>query len=295
MYLVTGTNGFLGRILVDTLGQPCQSLSRTNAQHNIDLATEVPSFAVAPEVVVHAAGKAHSVPKTSEEARAFFDVNLTGTQNLVKGLENALSLPKAFIFISTVAVYGRDMGTDISETQPLQGDSPYAQSKRQAEDFLQTWGRKTGVRVGILRLPLVVGPNPPGNLGTMIHGIKTSRYIRIGSGATRKSVVLAADIATVLPVLAERGGVYNLTDGQPPSFAELEEVICRQLGRPLPKALPLPIAKLLGKVGDVIGERSPVNSATIEKMTTDLTFDDSKARKTLGWQPRKAIDYLEVS
>ena len=297
MYLVTGTNGFLGRILVQGLGergQPYQTLSRQGAQHNVDLAKEVPSFATAPDIVVHAAGKAHSTPKTAEQAQAFFDINLKGTQNLVRGLEDAVHLPEAFIFISTVAVYGRDTGTDISETQPLEGSSPYALSKRQAEEFLQTWGRERGVRVGIVRLPLVVGPNPPGNLGAMIHGLKTGRYVRVGSGATRKSVVLAADIVGILPALAARGGVYNLTDGQPPSFAELEETICHQLGRPLPKTLPLPLAKLLGKVGDVLGERSPINSATVEKMTSDLTFDDHKARKTLGWQPRQALDYLEV-
>ena len=298
MYLVTGANGFLGRILVqglESLGQVCQTLSRTNAQHNVDLAQEIPSFEVAPDIVVHAAGKAHSVPKTAAQAQTFFDVNVTGTQNLVEGLERASSLPKAVIFISTVAVYGRDTGTDISETHPLEGNSPYALSKRQAEDFLQTWGRERGVRVGIVRLPLVVGPNPPGNLGAMIHGLKTGRYVRIGSGATRKSVVAAADIADIVPALAARGGVYNLTDGRAPSFAELEETICRQLGRPLPKALPLPLAKLLGRVGDVLGERAPVNSATIEKMTSDLTFDDAKAKKTLSWQPHPALDCLEVS
>ncbi len=297
MYLVTGTNGFLGRVLVrglEHMGQPYQTLSRQGAQHNVDLAKEVPVFEVAPDVVVHAAGKAHSVPKTAAEAQVFFDVNVEGTRNLTKGLENAPRLPEAFLFVSTVAVYGRDSGTDISETHPLTGNSPYALSKRQAEDFLLNWGRERDVRVGIVRLPLVVGPNPPGNLGAMIRGLKTGRYVRIGSGDTRKSVVLAADVAGILPALAARGGVYNLTDGQAPSFAELEATICRQLGRPLPKTLPLFLAKLLGRVGDVIGERSPVNSATIEKMTSDLTFDDGKARKTLGWQPRRALDYLEV-
>lgn len=295
MYLVTGANGFLGRILVENLDQPYQTLSRTNAQHKVDLSREVPSFAVPPDIVVHAAGKAHSTPKTAAEAQAFFDVNLTGTRNLIEGLEQAPTLPQAVIFISTVAVYGRDTGSDIAETHPLEGSSPYALSKRQAEAFLQSWGRDRGVRIGILRLPLVVGPNPPGNLGAMIRGLKTGRYLRIGAGDTRKSVVLAADIAAILPALAEKGGVYNLSDGHHPSFAELEAVICRQLGRPLPKTLPLPLARALGRVGDLLGERSPVTSATVEKMTSDLTFDDGKARKTLDWRPRRALDYLEVS
>ena len=73
---------------------------------------------------MHIAGKAHSVPKTEQEAQTFFDVNLRGTQNLVKGLERLDTLPRAFLFISTVAVYGVDQGTNISETHPLKGDTP---------------------------------------------------------------------------------------------------------------------------------------------------------------------------
>ena len=293
MYLVTGANGFLGQIVVSQLEQPYVTLSRSNAIYRTDLAREVPELTEAPEVVLHIAGKAHSVPDTEQEAQAFFDVNLRGTQNLVKGLERLGTLPRAFLFISTVAVYGADKGTNISETHPLKGDTPYALSKIQAEAFLETWGEQQKVQIGILRLPLIAGPNPPGNLGAMIRGIRTGKYLRFGQGATRKSVVLAEDIASVLPALSERGGTYNLTDGYHPSFAELENEISRQLGKSPPRAVPLPVAHLLGKVGDVVG-RFPVNSATIEKMTSDLTFDDTKARNTIGWKPRRVLDYLEI-
>ena len=293
MYLVTGANGFLGQNLVPRLEQPYVTLSRSNATYPVDLAQEVPELSEAPEVVLHLAGKAHSVPTTDAERQAFFNVNLRGTQNLVKGLEQ-VGLPRAFVFVSTVAVYGVDEGVAVAEAHPLQGDTPYALSKIQAEAFLEAWGAEHGVRVGILRLPLIAGPNPPGNLGAMIRGIKTGKYLRFGRGETRKSVVLARDIAYVLPALLEYGGTYNLTDGYHPSFAELENEISRQLGKKPPRAVPLPVAHLLGKVGDVVG-RFPVNSSTVEKMTSDLTFDDTKARDTLDWTPRPVLDNLEVS
>lgn len=293
MYLVTGANGFLGRNVVPRLRQPYVTLSRSDATYPVDLARNVPRLQEAPEVVLHLAGKAHSVPTTDAEKEAFFQVNLKGTQNLVAGLER-VGLPRAFVFVSTVAVYGVDEGIDITETHPLQGDTPYALSKIQAEAFLEAWGTERGVRVGILRLPLIAGPNPPGNLGAMIQGIKTGKYLRFGRGKTRKSVVLAQDVASVLPALLERGGTYNLTDGYHPSFAELENEISQQLGKAPPRAVPLSVAHLLGKVGDVVG-RFPVNSSTVHKMTSDLTFDDAKARGRLNWAPRRVLDHLEVS
>ncbi len=294
MYLITGGSGFLGRVLLEELGGSVQTLGRSGATYCADLATETPELKGGFDIVVHAAGKAHSVPRTQAEAKAFFEVNLEGTKNLARGLERSSALPRAIIFISTVAVYGLESGANITEAHPLQGTSPYALSKIQAEAFLQTWGQHTGVRIGILRLPLVVGPNPPGNLGAMIEGIKTGRYLRIGRGETRKSVVLAADLPQVFPKLAEKGGVFNLSDGHHPSFAELEATICQRLGKPLPRALPLSVAKALGKLGDLAGGRAPVTSAKVQKLTSELTFDDAKARNILGWRPRRAVDYLLV-
>ena len=74
-------------------------------------------------------------PKTKAEKQAFFDVNLQGTKNLCAALERR-GVPRAFIFISTVAVYGCEYGEEITEEYPLGGKTPYAMSKRLAEEFL---------------------------------------------------------------------------------------------------------------------------------------------------------------
>ena len=59
-------------------------------------------------MVIHAAGKAHSVPKTAFEKQQFYDINVLGTQNLLAGFEK-IGLPKQFVFISSVAVYEKKM------------------------------------------------------------------------------------------------------------------------------------------------------------------------------------------
>jgi hypothetical protein len=48
----------------------------------------------------------------------------------------------------------------------------------------------------------------------------------------------------------------------------------------------------MGYLGDCISQKSPMNSLIIKKITSDLTFDDSKAR-SLGWKPQSVIEYLK--
>src|SRR5215210_7641790 len=160
-YLLTGANGFLGRYIQEHLmvsGKTIISLGRRRGNDIIcNLSSAVPVFSQVIDVVVHAAGKAHMIPTTEAEKRDFFDVNLTGTQHVCKGLEALPHLPNAFVFISTVAVYGKDEGQNISEQHPLLGTTPYAKSKIEAEQFLQQWCADNGIKLSILRLPLIAG------------------------------------------------------------------------------------------------------------------------------------------
>ncbi|MES2774866.1 MAG: NAD-dependent epimerase/dehydratase family protein [Bacteroidota bacterium] len=298
-YLLTGAAGFLGKYIDDFLrgaGHRITRIGRSASSDIVcDLALEIPVVSTSADVVVHAAGKAHMVPKTAAEKKAFFDVNLTGTKNLCTALEALPVKPKAFVFISTVAVYGVDAGENIDEQHPLGGTTPYAQSKIAAEVFLTEWCEKNGVLLSILRLPLVAGSNPPGNLGAMIKGIKSGKYYNIDGGLAKKSVVMAGDIAKWIPVVAEKGGIYNLTDGDHPSFAGLASVIARQLGKPSPKNIPGWIAKGIALVGNMLGSKAPINSDKLQKITATLTFNDGQARKAFGWKPQRVLDVFTIS
>lgn len=53
-----------------------------------NLAKEVPVLDKRYDVVLHACGKAHVVPKTEAEKQVFFDVNYTGTIHLCDALES---------------------------------------------------------------------------------------------------------------------------------------------------------------------------------------------------------------
>jgi nucleoside-diphosphate-sugar epimerase len=243
--------------------------------------------------VLHACGKAHVVPKTEAEKQAFYAVNSTGPVNLCNGLEK-VGVPKALIFISTVAVYGCEYGDLINESHSLEGDSPYAKSKIMAEEYLTKWCLDHHVRLGILRPSLLAGKDAPGNLGAMVNGIKKGFYMNIAGGKVIKSILMAEDIAHLLPLLEEKGGVYNVCDTRQPSFGEISASIAKQLGKGKPLNLPYWMAWCLAKVGDLLGSKFPINSYKIEKMTKSLTFSNEKARRELGWEPLDVLTNYKI-
>lgn len=290
--LFTGGTGFLGKNVMPLLQEQydvttCGITPDDMIQAN--LAKMVPELLEQYDIVLHAAGKAHVVPKTEEEKQLFFDINYQGTVNLCKALEH-VGVPKALVFISTVAVYGCEYGELITEDHPLNGDTAYAKSKIMAEEYLTKWCSEHGVTLGILRPSLLAGKNAPGNLGAMVNGVRKGFYMNIAGGKVTKSVLMAEDIARLLPLVAEKGGVYNVCDTRQPSFGELSVSVARQLGKRKPISIPYWMAWCMAKVGDLLGSKAPINSYKLEKMTKSLTFSNEKARRELGWEP---LDVLE--
>lgn len=293
--LFTGGTGFLGNNIrpilsknyeVTTVGITPQDMIHSN------LAKDVPELPEHYHVVLHACGKAHSVPKTEAEKQVFFDVNYQGTVNLCQGLEK-VGVPKSFVFISTLSVYGTSVGEGIDETHPLDGTSPYAKSKIMAEEFLSDWAKKNNVILSILRPSLMVGPNAPGNLGAMVNGIKKGRYFNINHGAARKSLLMVYDIANVLPLLVEKGGVYNICDDTHPSYGELSKIMCEQLGKRPPLSIPMWVAKPLAWVGNII-PGFPFNTYRLKKLTGTCTYSNEKIKSSLGWHPLSVLDNYKI-
>lgn len=294
--LFTGGTGFLGRNIkpildknyeVTTIGIMDADMIKAN------FVSDIPQLPERYDIVLHAAGKAHVYPKTEAERQAFYDVNLNGTIHLCDALEN-IGLPKAFIFISTLNVYGDEPGNmNTEEDRPLVGSSPYADSKIMAEQYLNDWCQKKNVVLTILRPALLAGKGAPGNLGAMINGIRTGAYLSIAGGKAKKSVLMVDDIAHLVPLVAEKGGVYNVCDDHNPSFGELEATIAKQLGKRKPINIPYWMAKCLALIGDVF-HFFPINSARLEKIVTSDTWSNEKAKRELGWQPMDVLENYKI-
>lgn len=293
--LFTGGTGFLGNNIKPVLDNAYEVTTigiSDKDEIKANFVNEIPKLPERYDVVLHAAGKAHIYPKTPEEIQAFYDINHKGTVNLCRALEKT-GVPKSFIFISTSAVYGIDNGNYVTEDYPLKGDTPYARSKIMAEEFLQDWCKRNNVILTILRPSLIAGENAPGNLGAMVNGIKTGAYLSISHGKARKSLLMAQDIANLIPIVEDKGGIYNVCDNDHPSFGQLEEIIATQLGKRKPISIPYWFAKCLALVGDVI-KPFPINSNRLSKIVVSDTLSSEKAQRILAWKPMSSLENYRI-
>jgi nucleoside-diphosphate-sugar epimerase len=266
--LLTGSTGFLGTSLIMkwyNLPVLITGLARSDADLICDLYYDVPVFDSPFDTVIHAAGLAHR--KASDQE--FYQVNYQGTKNLLKGLEG--NLPKKIIFISSILVYGLESGSLIDENTPCHPTTAYGESKLMAEQAVRNWAEEKGVKALILRLPLVNGENPPGNLGAMREAMKKGRYFRIGKGNARKSWVQATEIAEFILNNPDLEGTYNLTSANHPTLAEIENQIAQELNLPEPKSIPYGMAWLAAHTFGLL-PGFPLSLARFRKLTAELTF-----------------------
>ena len=281
--LLSGSSGFLGKAIKKYFEQQFKEIyfiDRTNLSEVFSQLNRIDLF-------IHCAGKAHSIKNSTEEEKAFFDSNVELTKRLTGIISENVIRVNTFVFISSVAVYGREEGDRITEEFPLNGQSAYARSKILAEQHLIQWAKKEGVNLVILRLPLIFGENAPGNLGAMERAIKGRYYFQIGTGDARRSMIHVEQLAEFIPTLVGKSGIYNLTDGHHSTYLEVANYFGNKHKKRI-KSLPLALLKPIAKFGDVL-PKFPLNSYRLSKLSQSLTFCDQKARRELGWTGSNAL------
>lgn len=292
MILLTGSSGFLGKYIEAHFIESnitYKALNRSNGDYSVNLATNIPEFDINFDTVIHSSGLAHFAPRSIEQIDLFYEVNVVGTQNLLKGLEKCGDL-KYFVYISSVSVYGLEEGRLIKEETPLLAKDPYGISKIKAEEVIQNWCNSRGIKFTILRLPLIFGSNPKGNLESMIIAIKKGYYFNLKD--TEKSIVLAEDVADIILPASLIGGIFNLTDGVNPNICNLSKKIAMNLGKNRIPTAPTSLVRLIAHIGDYLWESFPINTKVVNKLTKSLTFDDMKARKLLNWNPKPVLENI---
>jgi nucleoside-diphosphate-sugar epimerase len=292
---ITGANGFLGKYVTNALKSysNIKTIGRKNANLIADIRFQKFKIFDPIDLFVHIAGKAHLVPKSQTDILEIYKVNVNGARNIIKSLED--NPPKKFVYISSVSVYGLKNGLKISEQTELLAKDPYGLSKIYSEQIILNWCKTNNVICTIFRLPLVVGYNAPGNLGTMLNGIKKQFYFNISGNLAKKSMVLADDVAKHIIPASKIGGIYNLTDGYHPTFIELSNHISIQLGKRKPMNIPFWFAMIISKFGDLLGSKAPLNTKILKKITSDLTFDDNNARLAFGWNPTQVLEGFKLN
>jgi nucleoside-diphosphate-sugar epimerase len=287
--LLTGASGFLGSYIYKSLVSfhDVTTLNRSSGDIMCNLTNQVPLIDKTFDLVIHCAGAAHNKLPTSQ---IYFE-NVQSTRNLLLGLNR--KCPQKFVFISSVSVYGLSEGENIDENYPLNAIDPYGLSKIKSELEIKKWCESNSSICTILRLPLVVGVNPPGNLKKMIDAIKIGYFFNIVKDDqlmdVRKSMVNAEDVANFICSLSNYDGVFNLTDGSSTTISTLSHMIANQLNVKSPRVISFRLLKNLSLIGDMLGKFGFINSIVFSKLVSSLTFDDTLAKEK-DWRPTSVIE-----
>ena len=156
------------------------------------------------------------------------------------------------------------------------------------------YGKRTGLQVACLRLPLVYGPGNKGNLFRMISAIDRGLFPALPDLGNRRSMVHVSNVvdAAILAAInpAANGQCYIVTDARAYSTRELYEMICQGLGKRVPRRhIPVGALKALGRMGDAIGRirgrRFLFDSDALEKLTGSAWYSSDKISCELGYRP----------
>jgi nucleoside-diphosphate-sugar epimerase len=307
--LVTGANGFVGSAVAKLCEQEGMQVSATGrtAQNSDNLHGYFTADVTVPDslshamsnvdAVVHAAGLAHQFDKKSDAGERFMSINARGTELAARSAIKAGV--RHFVLISSVSVYGAHEDAVCDEDSPCRPQEPYALSKYEAERRAIEIFKNTKTCLTILRLATVYGEGDRGNLLRLIRSIDNGRFIWIGHGTNRKSLIHCDDVAracvAVLLSPCEGVNVYNVS-APAQTMCEIVEGIAAALKKPapglhVPPRAALLAAALLKKIA--LGNSKLVGlKTTIEKWLADDVYDARKFEERFGFKPR--IDLKEA-
>jgi UDP-glucose 4-epimerase len=298
--LVTGAAGFVGRAVVDRLigdGHDVTATTRRPWPEHPAAATcavldVLDRTAVAeaveqivPDGVFHLAALTR-VRDSFQEPIRYFDVNVTGTLNVLAALarlaDRTGQVPR-LVFGSTAAVYGRVDQQPIAEDAPLRPGNPYGASKLAADHAIGFQAATGALAAVSLRCFNVAGATEltrdddltrviPKALA--VAGGREPYLVMNGDGSSVRDYLHVADLADAFVAAlgaAETGthAIYNTGSGLAVSLRDVIASVERITGR------------------SVAIRRSPPQNEPVA-----LLADNARIRRQLRWEPRRS--HLDV-
>lgn len=289
---VTGATGFLGRYIVCSLiaqGWRVRILARSYPVHaqfadlNFDVVAGDVSDPAAlralvqgADRVVHGAGLIKA-----RDASDFHTVNVQGTANLVEAL-NGADIPARLLVISSITARAPHL-------------SPYAASKRAAEDIVSTRLAPRHEWI-VLRPTAVYGPWDVETL-TIWKAVSRGIGLQPGSRTARVSLVHAADVADAVAALCaagQAGRQYEITDARQQGYLweEFTGAAAQALGVRISGLRIAPwMVRFVGRMGSLLARVGMADGMlTIDKVREILHPDWSSRPEQQPppevWQPK---------
>ncbi|MGL4502950.1 MAG: NAD-dependent epimerase/dehydratase family protein, partial [Planktothrix sp.] len=223
--------------------------------------------------------------------------NTEGTINIVN--QSLKAGVKHFIFISSIGAVATLSTSFLNENTPCFPNTPYGQSKLEAERGLIQLANNSLMDWTILRPTLVYGDGNPGNMERLFKLIQIGIPLPLDGIKNHRSFLyienLVNAIITCITHPKARNQIFHISDGQDLSTSDLIRKIAYHAGYPCRIFYcPLPILHGLGYCGDILellSNRSlPLNQKTIQKLTHSLRVDSNHIRQTLDWHPPFTVD-----
>lgn len=291
--LVTGADGFIGSHLTQMLvdrGVKVRALAQYNSFNHwgwledLDLLDRVqvvcgdirdPNFVFTlcegVDVVFHLAALV-AIPYSYAAPDSYLQTNVTGTLNLVQAaLRHGV---QRVIHTSTSEVYGTARQVPISESHPLQPQSPYSASKIAADSMAMSYYHAFDLPVTIARPFNTYGPRQSARavIPTIITQILTGgKAIKLGSLTPTRDFNFVEDTCRGLIAIAECdaavGQTINIGSGTEISISVLVDTIKDILGSDIHIQLD--------------EQRLRPSSSEVDR----LVCDNKKIRALTGYQP----------
>ena len=282
-YFISGIRGFIGSHLaqslikeghdvlgVDNLSHPSQNKLPKNTWHwgDVRYYSQVSSFIANADVVIHSAAEI-SVDKSINEPHYSFDSNVTGTLTI---LEACRKFRKKMVYASSSEVYGTSQTDSISETHPLDGQSPYAASKTAGDRLAYSYWKTFNLPVTIVRNFNTFGPYQSfdsygGCIAKFTYRALKGLPLQIyGDGTQERDYMNVEDAVAAYTLCFDEkmnGKVVNFGTGKTVKINDLAEMVIKYTG------------------ANVVAEHVAPRPGEVQRLCADITL-----AKSLGFKPR---------
>jgi nucleoside-diphosphate-sugar epimerase len=300
--LITGSSGLIGRWVIEQLlanevqvvgldTRPAAKPEWEAFHHRVDIldaeAIERIFQEEKPTMLIHLAARCDLDGNTLAD----YEANRQGVRNVCTAVRKCGSVQRA-IYTSSQLVCG--VGHIPKNDLDFCPSTPYGESKVCTEQIVRE--ENGGDTEWIITRPTTVwGPYVNEHYQGLLRHIRRGTYFHSGSGELLKSYSFAGNIAHQYVMMLSAPNelvhekVFFLADYEPFSLRRYCDSLAEELGaRPI-RTVPLPIARLLGLVGDgfnAVGwKKFPYNSFRLKNIRTEYVFDLSETEKVCGDLP----------
>ena len=273
--LITGVTGFVGQNLVRFLDNKF-AIDGISVRYTADQDFEIDS-----DVVIHLAGKAHDLKKTSAP-KDYYDANFELTKSLYKSF--LASKAKKFIYLSSVKAIADTVDEVLTEDAVANPQTHYGKSKWEAEKYITQQSLPGDKFYYILRPCMIHGAGNKGNLNLLYKFVQKGLPYPLAAFDNKRSFLSIDNLCFGIEQLMLQpvaSGVYQFADDEALSTNELISLIGQSLSAKVKLwSVPKGLINTLAKVGDVA--KLPLNSERLKKLTEDYIVSNEKIVKAIG-------------